>query len=768
MARLFCPPAEAPAIMQRQQQRLWSRLRAAVCSAASAFPPHPPLRPAGWQRLQQQASAHAGQKGPASSPPPPPSAAAQQRTPPRVHGGTLDSRAGACCQQLARCSSARPPGFANGGHRYSTDLQVRTAGAPTQPQRRFTSAADSTDPGHVVLSKERLEEERRRWSVSVSSLHDQLNYTFCSLREEAEEEAAKEEGAAEEEEARTPRRTVCVCAADQLLLAEITEFALRPSRPLTLEQIAFLNETQQEQHRQQCQQQASDSSHAGSSSSSSSHTSSSSSDSSSTSSSSPQSAVAAGGAQTGDRLLSRAGERGPCNVQRSSPACGSVLGGGDLLAAGEAPPLWGPSRGPLGTGANSFAEFLYHELPVRFASRVKQLESLPLFHTEPLIMQVRHTYVESFKKLRTSCSCCCCCCCCQVVFNLKKRHAPIVPMVVTGIRNLREVVPQFFTEKYVDEFLDGFFLSRIGTEMLTSSYLTSNGVVDMGCCSVCLHADAEKLCHSHYGTCPQIEIWNYNEAHFATVPQYLYYILSELLKNALRATMEHHPSQPAAARVPPALASGDRGPLSGGPAALWQAEAHRVACIAQHPKPSWRSPRGGRCSHPDPHYRTAEEIANPHMPPVQLLVAGDDHSISIRLSDMGGGIAAETQPRIWSYMYTTARPVKYDPKSGVVMSAPAQQQQQQLQQQTGRKDDSLKQSVTIGSLDFTTRAEKKELLASPLAGFGCGLPLCRLYASYLGGSLTLVSMPVYGTDAYVHLRRIGDQQVGFFSLSKHT
>ncbi|CDJ52315.1 hypothetical protein EBH_0003450 [Eimeria brunetti] len=158
---------------------------------------------------------------------------------------------------------------------------------------------------------------------------------------------------------------------------------------------------------------------------------------------------------------------------------------------------------------------------------------------------------------------------------------------------------------------------------------------------------------------------------------------------------------------------------------------------------------------------------------------------------MGGGISNEAQPRIWSYMYTTAKPVKYDPMTGSVVYArpPEQQQQQQQQQQEqqqrrqqqqegqerqeeqdreGAGAGGLCQSVTIGSLDFTTKEERRQFNASPLAGFGCGLPLCRLYASYLGGSLRLVSMPVHGTDAYIHLRRIGDQQVSLKPLRPPT
>ena len=44
---------------------------------------------------------------------------------------------------------------------------------------------------------------------------------------------------------------------------------------------------------------------------------------------------------------------------------------------------------------------------------------------------------------------------------------------------------------------------------------------------------------------------------------------------------------------------------------------------------------------------------------------------------------------------------------------------------------------------------------APLAGFGVGLPLSRLYARYFGGDLQLLSMDGFGTDAFLHLNRLG-------------
>ncbi|CAE7476136.1 Pdk2, partial [Symbiodinium necroappetens] len=53
-----------------------------------------------------------------------------------------------------------------------------------------------------------------------------------------------------------------------------------------------------------------------------------------------------------------------------------------------------------------------------------------------------------------------------------------------------------------------------------------------------------------------------------------------------------------------------------------------------------------------------------------------------------------------------------------------------------------------------TRSDAWEHQGTPLAGYGVGLPLSRLYAQYLGGSLHLMSMPGEGTTAFLHLKRL--------------
>jgi pyruvate dehydrogenase kinase 2/3/4 len=98
------------------------------------------------------------------------------------------------------------------------------------------------------------------------------------------------------------------------------------------------------------------------------------------------------------------------------------------------------------------------------------------------------------------------------------------------------------------------------------------------------------------------------------------------------------------------------------------------------------------------------------LPPVQVVIAGGYEDVSIKISDQGGGIPRSGVDRIWTYAYTTARANVDDPRSdGTVM-----------------------------------------------AGLGYGLPLSRLYARYFGGELQIISLEGFGTDAYIHLNRLGN------------
>ncbi|XP_068192658.1 pyruvate dehydrogenase (acetyl-transferring) kinase isozyme 2, mitochondrial-like [Antennarius striatus] len=100
------------------------------------------------------------------------------------------------------------------------------------------------------------------------------------------------------------------------------------------------------------------------------------------------------------------------------------------------------------------------------------------------------------------------------------------------------------------------------------------------------------------------------------------------------------------------------------------------------------------------------------LPPIKVMVALGGEDLSIKMSDRGGGVPFRKTERLFCYMYSTApRP-------------------------------------PIGDKH-----------RAPLAGFGYGLPISRLYARYFQGDLHLFSMEGNGTDAVIHLKALSTDSV---------
>ena len=113
-------------------------------------------------------------------------------------------------------------------------------------------------------------------------------------------------------------------------------------------------------------------------------------------------------------------------------------------------------------------------------------------------------------------------------------------------------------------------------------------------------------------------------------------------------------------------------------------------------------------------------------------------------------------PRIWSYLFTTAKPAFEG--GGEAFSS------------LGDHGTAVPALTSFSPLLAAAAALSAALLASrlprsyipigtdtPLAGLGYGLPISRSYARYFGGDLNLMSMEGYGTDAFLHLPRLGNK-----------
>uniref|UniRef100_A0A2K6G3F5 Protein-serine/threonine kinase n=2 Tax=Propithecus coquereli TaxID=379532 RepID=A0A2K6G3F5_PROCO len=97
-------------------------------------------------------------------------------------------------------------------------------------------------------------------------------------------------------------------------------------------------------------------------------------------------------------------------------------------------------------------------------------------------------------------------------------------------------------------------------------------------------------------------------------------------------------------------------------------------------------------------------------PAVKTLVTLGKEDLSIKISDLGGGVPLRKIDRLFNYMYSTAPRPSLEPSR-----------------------------------------------AAPLAGFGYGLPISRLYARYFQGDLKLYSMEGVGTDAVIYLKALSSE-----------
>ncbi|XLR38565.1 hypothetical protein S83_023225, partial [Arachis hypogaea] len=204
------------------------------------------------------------------------------------------------------------------------------------------------------------------------------------------------------------------------------------------------------------------------------------------------------------------------------------------------------------------AQFLHSELPVRIARRSIELENLPCgLSKKPAVLKVRDWYLDSFRDLRsfreikdmsdekefT-----------KIIKAIKVRHDNVVPTMALGVSQLKRTMNantaiEDHTE--IHEFLDRFFLSRIGIRMLIGQHLELHKPNPNPNCVGCIHKkmspldvtrnaieDARAMCYREYGNAPEVTIYGDPDFTFPYVPSHLHHMVFELVKNSLRAIQE--------------------------------------------------------------------------------------------------------------------------------------------------------------------------------------------------------------------------------------
>jgi len=263
--------------------------------------------------------------------------------------------------------------------------------------------------------------------------------------------------------------------------------------------------------------------------------------------------------------------------------------------------------------AHDMVPFIETEIPKRFAMRIRLIESLEGWQDIPELAKLHDRLTRWYRDL--------------VLLNyssedlghviktlksIRDEGRDVIGMSASGIYKLHKLKQQ--ETDFLDRWLDGFLLSRIGTNALFDQFVSiaskrdgglgrPTGITDPRCnaSQVCEHAAqvSAYLCYQQFGHEPAYTVEDFkageigpranSPCHFSYIPSYLRYIMCELLKNSFRATL-----------------------------------------------------------------LTSTRVEDVRRRPVHIRVCRDEHQVAILVADEAGGIPFEVGDRIWSYMYGTA------------------------------------------------------------------------------------------------------------------
>jgi len=337
-----------------------------------------------------------------------------------------------------------------------------------------------------------------------------------------------------------------------------------------------------------------------------------------------------------------------------------------------------------GKSSNQLGSYLFlkKEIPTRLANMIMELQLLPEdLKSQNECAQILNDYVSSFREM--------------LVFDgdkngskaqlelfadtlnvIRRRHLDTVPRMATAVFKMTKINSSEGVSDTVQYFLDRLYINRISIHMLISQHAALRG--------------DEKTLTGMVGTIEQeCNVLNvvedaYNAASVLCDREYLDH---PRLKATCLDTTDNNPetrSQVSAAMVP----------------------AHLHHIMFEILKNSMRA----TCEF-------AENKGAEELPYIRIKIYKTKNDITIKVSDIGGGIPRASSGKIFNYMYSTAPQVVL-PSEGGSYGA-------------GLSADTL-----------------------PMHGLGYGLPLSRLYARYFKGDIQIASVDGYGTDVYVYLQRL--------------
>ncbi|KAM0257501.1 hypothetical protein ACHAQJ_004315 [Trichoderma viride] len=298
----------------------------------------------------------------------------------------------------------------------------------------------------------------------------------------------------------------------------------------------------------------------------------------------------------------------------------------------------------------SSANFALSLVPIRLAHRLQALQNLPyIVVSNPNISQIYNNYLHSLSillpywqaasegraittlddEIKFT----------NVLAELVATHTDTIPILAKGFLECR----RYISPAEVTRFLDEHLRARIGTRLISEQHIalhfssqphfdpgasptpcpehpTYIGVIDTALKpSLTIESCAgfvADICELRYGVRPKLIMDGEPETTFAFLPMHLEYIVTELLKNAFRASIESKTNEPI------------------------------VVTIAPEP------PLKQQVGHLPDIKPSSEDLGRFKSDAIKPL---DDNApgVTIRIRDRGGGIPPDVLPNIWSYSFTT-------------------------------------------------------------------------------------------------------------------
>ncbi|CAK4033952.1 [3-methyl-2-oxobutanoate dehydrogenase [lipoamide]] kinase, mitochondrial [Lecanosticta acicola] len=390
------------------------------------------------------------------------------------------------------------------------------------------------------------------------------------------------------------------------------------------------------------------------------------------------------------------------------------------------------------------ANFTLEILPSRLAHRIQSLRALPyIVVANPNVNKIHNNYVHSLstllpyaetkidsleEEIKFT----------EVMADLVQTHNNTIAILARGFLEARK----YISKDEISRFLDEHLRARIGTRLIAEQHIALHfsskphmdisdnphhappsyiGVIDTALKPAeviknCEHMVGE-ICELKYGVRPTITMIGSPETTIAHIPMHLEYILTELLKNSFRATIEAgQEKEPIEITIAPAPAAEE-------------ATSHIKRQSQQQNDKDSGAPIGAISNYDQGSVDYAsgsnkpEQSMSANIRPLDKQTPG----VTIRIRDRGGGISPENYAKLWEYGFTTFN------------------------------EDEMMEKVSGGrsNVDALDAISGSAAGGSSLAGLGYGLPLARAYAEYFGGGIAVQSLWGWGTDVYLSLRGVG-------------